>query len=153
MSKRPEGTPHSRDAAPRATAADHARLRAQHASERAEDYCEAIQDAIDATGVSRVVHLARRFGLSHVTVSRTIARLGREGLLESAPYRPIVLTPKGRKLAEAARARHELVHAFLLELGVDDATARIDAEGIEHHVSPATIDAFAQFLATRRARP
>ncbi len=151
MRKRADPPASHADAAPRATAAEHARLRAQHASERAEDYCEAIQDAIDATGVSRVVHLARRFGLSHVTVSRTIARLQREGLLETAPYKPILLTPKGRRLAEAARARHELVHAFLLQLGVDDATARIDAEGIEHHVSPATIEAFAKFLTKHRA--
>ncbi|MSR41682.1 MAG: manganese-binding transcriptional regulator MntR [Phycisphaerales bacterium] len=151
MSRRQDQSSSAKDAAPRATPSDHARLRTQHASERAEDYCEAIQDAINATGESRVVHLARRFGLSHVTVSRTIARLQREGLLETAPYKPILLTPKGRKLAEAARARHELVHAFLLKLGIDDATARIDAEGIEHHVSPATIEAFAKFLSAHRA--
>lgn len=146
MKKRMEPAPSTKEVAPRGTAADHARLRVQHATERAEDYCEAIQDAIEASGACRVVYLARRFGLSHVTVSRTIARLQREGLLETAPYKPIELTPKGRKLADAARARHELVHAFLLKLGIDDATARIDAEGIEHHVSPATMQAFARFL-------
>ncbi|MFG0267825.1 MAG: iron dependent repressor, metal binding and dimerization domain protein [Rhodopirellula sp. JB055] len=31
------------------------------------------------------------------------------------------------------------MHAFLLAIGVDEATAAHDAEGIEHHVSPKTL--------------
>jgi len=36
--------------------------------------------------------------------------------------------------------------AFLIELGVDEANAEIDSEGIEHHVSSKTIDAMKDFL-------
>jgi DtxR family manganese transport transcriptional regulator len=39
------------------------------------------------------------------------------------------------------------VLAFLRALGIDESTARIDAEGIEHHVSPATLRAMERFLA------
>jgi DtxR family manganese transport transcriptional regulator len=82
-------------------------------------------------------------------VSRVIARLQREGYVRTAPYEPIDLTAKGRKLAEASKARHEAVIAFLLALGIDETTARVDAEGIEHHVSPETLAAFARFVSSR----
>ncbi|MDZ4753239.1 MAG: manganese-binding transcriptional regulator MntR [Phycisphaerae bacterium] len=125
---------------------EHSVVRDQHALETAEDYCEAIADLIAAGGEARVVGLTRRFGVSHVTVSRVVARLQREGFLRTQPYQPIELTPRGRRLAADSRARHQAVFAFLLALGVDEATARIDAEGIEHHVSPATLRAFARFV-------
>lgn len=131
----------------------HAAVRGQHAVEAAEDYCEAIA-GLRAAGVeARVSNLARTFSLSHVTVSRVVGRLRREGYVRSEPAAPIELTAKGRRLADASRARHEAVLAFLLALGVDERTARLDAEGIEHHVSPATLAAFAAFVASRPARP
>ena len=125
---------------------EHARVRDQHAIEAAEDYCEAIAELLAAGEEARVTSLARKFTLSHVTVSRVIGRLQREGYVRTAPYAPIVLTAKGRKLADASRARHAAVLAFLLSLGVDETTARLDAEGIEYHVSPGTLAAFAAFV-------
>ena len=67
------------------------------------------------------------------------------GLLVTEPYQPITLTPKGARLAAKCRQRHEIVYRFLLALGIDEATAAIDAEGIEHHVSPATLKRFKSF--------
>ena len=128
---------------------EHAAVRDQHAIEAAEDYCEAIAGMLGAGDEARVSSLARKFSLSHVTVSRVIGRLQREGYVRTEPYAPIELTAKGRRLAEASKARHEAVLAFLLALGVDEATARLDAEGIEHHVSPATLAAFARLVAER----
>ena len=45
-------------------------------------------------------------------------------------------------MAREARRRHEIVYRFLLAIGVDEPTAAIDAEGIEHHVSPKTLARF-----------
>ena len=39
--------------------------------------------------------------------------------------------------------------SFLLALGVSEETARIDSEGIEHHVSEETLRAMARFLARK----
>ena len=122
------------------------RTREQHATETAEDYVEAVQELIDSKGECRVQELARHFSLSHVTVSRTVGRLQKDGLLETAPYKPITLTTKGRKLADRVRKRHEVVLEFLLALGVDKKTAQIDSEGIEHHVSEKTLAAMKKFL-------
>lgn len=124
----------------------HERTRRDHSTETAEDYVEAIAALADANGQCRVTDLAERFGVTHVTVIRIVQRLERDGLVVTAPYRPIELTPKGRRLAKKCRERHELVYRFLLALGVDPKVAAVDAEGIEHHVSPATLDCFRRFV-------
>lgn len=128
-----------------ATNADHTdrfrRTRADHAQETAEDYVEAIADLVDKKGEARVRDLARLMGVSHVTVSRIVARIADSGLVNAGPYRPITLTPAGRRLAQRSRKRHDTVSRFLLAIGVPPRHAAIDAEGIEHHVSDATIRA------------
>lgn len=123
----------------------HARVRDAHACETAEDYVEAIAKIIKQSGCCRVCDLASRFGVSHVTVSKTIARLAREGLVKTEPYKPIKLTARGRQLAVSSSRRHQIVVAFLIALGLDKATAELDAEGIEHHVSPQTLKLFEAF--------
>lgn len=120
----------------------HRRTRRDHASETAEDYVEAVAEILREKGACRVVDLKQRFAVSHVTVTRIVGRLVKEGYLTTAPYQPIDLTEKGRKLAFAARDRHEIVFRFLLAIGVPESTAAIDAEGIEHHCSSATLERF-----------
>jgi len=127
-----------------------ARTRRDHAQELAQDYVELIADLIDRHGEARVVDLARRLGVTHVTVNRAIQRLQRGGLVAAQPYRAIFLTATGRRLARESRQRHDLVVRFLLALGVPPAIAESDAEGIEHHVSRETLRAFRNFLEKAR---
>ncbi|MEM6654388.1 MAG: manganese-binding transcriptional regulator MntR [Planctomycetota bacterium] len=122
------------------------RTRRDHASETAEDYVEAIADISAEYGQCRGADLARLFGVSHVTVTKTIARLQSEGLVDSEPYGPISLTPRGRRLASSSRERHDTVLEFLRFIGVDEETAQIDAEGIEHHVSKQTLACFRKLI-------
>ncbi len=122
-------------------------MRADHAAETAQDYVEAVSDIVHRQGVCRVKDLAEHMGVSHVTVSRIIARLLDEQLVETEPYRPIRLTAKGERLAAESRRRHDVVFRFLVALGVPDAEASSDAEGIEHHVGPATLQCMERFLA------
>lgn len=127
------------------------RTRSDHRNEIAEDYVELIADLIDATGEARAVDLANRLGVSNATVAHAIGRLQRDGLVRSEPYRSIFLTDGGRDLAEHCRRRHRVVYGLLRALGVSDEIARIDAEGIEHHVSEETLRAFERLL-IRHAR-
>ncbi|HEY1684496.1 MAG TPA: manganese-binding transcriptional regulator MntR [Tepidisphaeraceae bacterium] len=122
------------------------RTRQEHAGELAQDYVEMIAALIAETGEARVSDLARRLGVTHVTVGKTIRRLQRHGLVTAQPYRAIFLTDAGKKLAEESRTRHEIVLEFLKSLGVPAAVAESDAEGIEHHVSPQTLAAFRKHL-------
>jgi DtxR family manganese transport transcriptional regulator len=111
-----------------------------------EDYVELIDDLLTMSGEARPTDVARRLGVSHATAIKTIARLKREGLATSKPYRGVFLTPQGHELADRVRARHRLVVEILLALGVPREAAESDAEGIEHHVSEATLAAFDRFL-------
>ena len=118
------------------------RSRRDRAAETAQDYVEAIADLSAALGEARVVDLARRLGVTHVTVNRTLARLQKIGFVNTKPYRAIFLTVAGNTLAAECKRRHETVTAFLRSLGVSEKVAELDAEGIEHHVSPETLAAF-----------
>ena len=129
----------------------HRRTRNDHATETAEDYVEAIAEIEESEGDCRLVDLASRFAVSHVTVNRIVARLEREGLVKTVPYKPVSLTVKGRQLATRCRKRHQIVLQFLLSIGVDQETAEIDAEGIEHHVSSATLRKFQSLTEERSA--
>jgi len=120
--------------------------REQHATETAQDYLEAIADLIEQTGEARVVDLASRLGISHATVIQTIRRLQRDGFVTSEPYRAIFLTDEGRTVAEVARHRHAVTVALLKKLGVSAEVAEVDAEGMEHHVSKETLNAFEKFV-------
>jgi DtxR family transcriptional regulator, manganese transport regulator len=122
------------------------RTRDDHSREKAEDYVELIDTLIQETGEARAVDLADRLGISHVTVSKTIQRLQRDGLVTSQPYRSIFLTDTGSEMARLSRERHTLVHDFLLALGVPEDVAEADAEGIEHHVSDSTLAAMRRYL-------
>jgi DtxR family manganese transport transcriptional regulator len=115
-----------------------------------EDYVELISDLLTASGEARPTDIARRLGVAHATVIKTIGRLKREGLAVARPYRGVFLTPEGEQLAARVRARHRVVVDLLLAVGVPAEAAESDAEGIEHHVSDATLQAFAAFL--RRAK-
>lgn len=122
------------------------RSRRDRAAEIAQDYVEAIADLTVLLGEARVVDLARRLGVTHVTVNRTLARLQQAGYVNTKPYRAIFLTEAGRKLAEECKRRHETVVDFLRSLGISERVAEMDAEGIEHHVSPETLAAFERRL-------
>jgi DtxR family manganese transport transcriptional regulator len=125
------------------------RSRRDRATEIAQDYVEAIADLADSLGEARVVDLARRFGVTHVTVNRTLARLQQAGYVNTRPYRSIFLTDAGRRLAAECKRRHQTVVAFLRSLGVPEKISEMDAEGIEHHVSPETLAAFERRLKRR----
>jgi DtxR family transcriptional regulator, manganese transport regulator len=125
------------------------KTRTAQSSALLEDYVELIADLLATTGEARPTDIARRLGVSHVTATKTISRLKRDGVATARPYRGVFLTQRGRALADRARARHRLVVNVLLALGVPNEAAEADAEGMEHYVSAPTLKAFAQFLQLR----
>lgn len=123
------------------------RARTAQSTALLEDYAELIADLLDQQGEARTTDMAKRLGVSHATAIKALNRLKREGLVTARPYRGVFLTESGRVLADRARARHRLVVNLLLTIGVPHEAAEQDAEGIEHHVSDATLAAFAEFVA------
>lgn len=117
-----------------------------------EDYVELIADLIKDGGEARQVDIASRLGVAQPTVAKMVQRLTAEGLVARRPYRGIFLTETGQRVARESSARHQTVEAFLRALGVSADTARIDAEGIEHHVSVETLEAFMRYLQKVRSK-
>jgi DtxR family manganese transport transcriptional regulator len=132
--------------APGQPAENFRRSRRDRSLEIAQDYVEAIADLTASEGEARVTDLARRLGVTHVTVNHTLARLKKSGFVNAKPYRAIFLTDTGHKLAAECKRRHETVVALLRSLGISEKVAEMDAEGIEHHVSPETLAAFERLL-------
>jgi DtxR family transcriptional regulator, manganese transport regulator len=129
------------------------RARLARANALREDYVELIADLLATEGEARPTDIARRFGVSHVSVVKAIARLKRAGLVVGRPYRGVFLTTVGRALAEQVRLRHRIVVDVLRAVGVPTEAAEADAEGIRHHVSNATLKAFGRYLRLRESSP
>ena len=125
------------------------KVRRDHAQETAQDYVEAIEQIRLRLGACRVADLARLMQVSHVTVVKIISRLVASDLVRKTPYGPIELTRSGASMARTARLRHDDVVGFLREIGVPEPHASLDAEGMEHHLSPVTVAAMRRFLRTR----
>ena len=125
------------------------KTRTAQATALLEDYVELIDDLLAAGGEARPTDIARRLGVSHATAIKAIGRLRRDGLAIARPYRGVFLTDAGYALAARVRARHRLVVDLLRAVGVPAEAAEQDAEGIEHHVSEATLRAFERYLRGR----
>ena len=100
-----------------------ARAREKQAVALLEDYVELIGDLIAEAGGARVADIAHRMGVAQPTATKTVARLKREGLATSRPYRGVFLTDAGAELATRVRARHRTVVELLVAVGVPEATS------------------------------
>lgn len=115
-------------------------------SQSAEDYLERIHELIEEKGYARVVDIAESLHVREASVSSMVQRLGEQGYLNYERYRGLVLTAKGREVACRIQRRHETLARFFSLLGIDRDTQRRDIEGIEHHLSPATVTLLADLV-------
>ncbi|MCE5294968.1 MAG: helix-turn-helix domain-containing protein [Chlamydiales bacterium] len=120
--------------------------RTHHLSELAEDYVEIIYDLILEKSEARVKDIAEHLGVSHVTVIRTLARLKAKGYIYTQKHMPITLSDEGIALAKQCKERHTFLLGYLKALGVPEHIAQIDVEGMEHHISPQTMQCFKAHL-------
>lgn len=106
---------------------------------RLEDYLEAIYNLNKEKGYVSAADISDRLGVKPPTVSNMVVNLAQKGYLEHERYRGMRLTPSGEKVARSVIKRHQVISEFISMLGVDDQTAYVDTEGIEHHVHPSTL--------------
>ena len=80
--------------------------------------------------------IAERLHQSGPTVSQTVARMERDGLLHLAPDRTIQLTDQGQALAEAVMRKHRLAERLLIDvIGLDWQLVHSEACRWEHVIS------------------
>ncbi|HZC88457.1 MAG TPA: iron dependent repressor, metal binding and dimerization domain protein, partial [Nitrososphaera sp.] len=79
-------------------------------------------------------------------------RLNESGHVNYEKYRGISLTESGVAVAKNIHDRHGVLADFLKMIGVDEDTANRDAEGIEHHLHPATLRKLEEFIRLAKNR-
>ena len=109
-------------------------------SQSAEDYLERIHELIEGKGYARVVDIASSLDVKQASVTSMVQKLGELGYLNYEKYRGLVLTDKGLAVAHRIKSRHETLSRFFSLLGLDAKTQHRDIEGIEHHLSSATVE-------------
>src|SRR5882757_1521303 len=112
-------------------------------SQSAEDYLERIHELFEEKGYARVVDIASSLKVKQASVTSMVQKLAEAGYLEYEKYRGLMLTDKGREVARKIQKRHATLSRFFSLFGLDAETQRQDIEGIEHHLSPATVEVLA----------
>lgn len=132
-----------------------ARAMPTHASpsQSAEDYLERIHELIERKGYARVVDIASSLKVRQASVTNMVKKLGDAGYLQYEKYRGLVMTEKGREVARRIQSRHETLSRFFSLFGLDAETQRLDIEGIEHHLSPATLEMLSDLAAFFEENP
>jgi DtxR family Mn-dependent transcriptional regulator len=102
-----------------------------------EEYLEAIY-MLQAEGQKVIsARLAELMRVSPPTVTATLARLSKQGMVKFGERKEVLLTPKGKETAEQLVRRHRLVERWLTDvLGMGWAAADAEAHRLEHALSP-----------------
>ena len=122
-------------------------------SSAVEDYLEQILDLINTKGYARVADIAQGLKISQASVTNMVQRLDAEGLLKYEKYRGLVLTTAGETLARNIMRRHQLLTDFLRMLEIEEEVVYHDVEGMEHHISPQTLNAIEALMEALRNNP
>jgi Mn-dependent DtxR family transcriptional regulator len=121
-----------------------------------EDYLEAIYWQIEGKGEARTSDISSFLGHKPSSVTEMLEKLSERGLIRHEKYGGILLTPRGKEIAEEVSGRHKTLARFLELLGVDRKTAEIDACKIEHVVDPKSmrrIKGLVEFIQTTPEEP
>ncbi len=119
-----------------------------------QEYIEIIADLENENKVARVKDIAERRGVTRSSVSIALSQLAKKDLITHEAYGHIVLTAKGRRLAQSLTLRHQAVKDLLTDiLGLDEAIAELDACKFEHLISAETYSALMRFLYLVRQCP
>ena len=106
-------------------------------TEAIEDYAKAIYSlAGEVEGPVTNGRLAERLGVTPATATAMLKRLDDLGLVQHTPYKGVVLTTAGEKVALEVIRHHRLIEAYLSEaLGMPDDRVHAEAEVLEHYIS------------------
>lgn len=114
--------------------------------ESAENYLEAILMIKERNGEVRSIDIVNELGFSKPSISVAMKNLRNNGYITMDTKGFIDLTEKGMAIAETMYERHKLFTRWLVELGVNEKTAKEDACRLEHVMSAETFSAIKNFI-------
>ena len=100
-----------------------------------EDYLKAILVLHKRTGEVHSVDVANYLGISKPSVCQAVSTLTSEKYLKVDEKHVLILTAKGKKLAEEIYERNRFFREYLISIGVDENVAAEDACRMEHAIS------------------
>ncbi|THH41744.1 metal-dependent transcriptional regulator [Neolewinella litorea] len=117
------------------------------ASPTVENYLKALLSLSRERDTVTISDLSAELGVSKPSANSMIKRLHERGLLEYERYRPLRLTPAGKKQAALIVRKHRLTEMFLVQkMGFGWEEVHPIAEQIEHIDSPALFERMDQLL-------
>ena len=114
--------------------------------ESAENYLEAILVIKKNKGYVRSIDIAHELNITKPSVSVAMKHFREEEYITIDKDGGILLTEKGRKIAESVYERHQIIAKALIALGVDEETAYHDSCKIEHDISDITFEKLKKFV-------
>jgi DtxR family Mn-dependent transcriptional regulator len=116
-------------------------------SESVEMYLKSVAELGGTEEPVPIGRVAERLGISPVSASEMMRRLGEQGFIEHRPYKGVTLTGDGRRLAHSVIRRQRLWECFLVDqLKLDWARAYELACSLEHATEPEVVEALAVYL-------
>jgi len=112
-----------------------------------EDYLELILKLKEDNAIVRVRDIATGMNVKMPSVTSMLNTLAKKDLIHHEKYEYVDLTAQGLKKAKEAQHKHLILFNFLKDvLKVNPRQADIDACGMEHAVSPATLKKLVDFI-------
>jgi DtxR family Mn-dependent transcriptional regulator len=102
-----------------------------------EDYLQVLHYLTRDGCTVIAARLAERLNVTPPTVTATLQRMERDGLIEHGPRKEILFTADGRRAAENIVRRHALAERFLTDLlKMPWHESHEEAHGVEHVITP-----------------
>ncbi len=114
--------------------------------ESAEMYLETILILSKHKAEVRSIDIVSELDYRKSSVSVAMKNLREEGFIEMDSSGYIILTPKGREIAETMYERHTLITNWLVSIGVDKDIAAADACRMEHVISHESFEAMKKHI-------
>lgn len=114
--------------------------------ESAEDYLENILILTNKNGKVKSIDIANYMNYSKPSISRAMKNLKIDGYITVDENGYILLTEKGKKIAENIYERHVTLSNWFKSLGVSEENALNDACRIEHYLSHETYNAIKKYI-------
>lgn len=114
--------------------------------ESGEMYLESILILSQQKGAVRSIDVAEYMKYSKPSVSRAMSILRAENYITFDTNGYILLTDKGRTIAEKIYERHNVLTSLLTNIGVSPETAADDACRMEHVISDETFNAIKKHI-------
>lgn len=112
-------------------------MQADQTSKTVEDYLLTIYTMSSEGNAVIAARLAEAMDVAPPTVTATLQRMSRDGLISLNAQHKVGLTPKGHSRAETMVRRHRLAERLLIDiLGLDWADVHEEAHLFEHAISP-----------------